>query len=405
MRKSDRVSSKVLGQNILNDPNNIHDYINSFKKIGEKSCSEQLCIKGLTGTPLTEHMAKYTKMRALLVTDQEIAAHTDYIPLPSGNFANYDDGNFIFNKIPVKDYYFRKKNKRPSLACGPDRISHKHIYDLWDALEQPLQLTFNKPLDGFHNIERNYTRYILKGPLPRDEKDRNEKITRPICEANILSKYGPIQAFVDSLVDELLPKLNKNQYSLKGRGTPLAVFDLLDEINAAASLNKPMLICIWDFSNAFCTFSHEALLKILKAFNLSDEKINLVWKLLQQTGTQVKMSDGNGYYLSKIYFTYRGEPQGQIGVDLMFIASNDGLNPITISIDQIASRIKFVDDWTDTFIANTVKELIKLFEFNVDKLLKGATSVGLKLNHKKTQIIPVHCINQLDQFQDYYDKE
>ena len=116
--------------------------------------------------------------------------------------------------------------------------------------------------DKFHDISRNFSRLIEKG----NSKGSNitEKMVRPICEANILSKYGPIKAFVDELRDIMLPKLNNNQYSLPGYGTPMAIFDLFDNINHIASQKKPMLIAIWDFSNAFCTFSHDALLKIIK---------------------------------------------------------------------------------------------------------------------------------------------
>ena len=397
--------SRDEGNKIINDPLNMHKYINSFKQVSKKSFEGSLQIDGKSGSDLVEHMAKYTHRRALLVSDKEIEDHAEYIPYPKGTYDAYDNGDFIFNHIPVKELYFRKIKHANSLACGHDTISFKHISDLWEVLEPPLQFMMNKPLDGFYNIETNITKYIPKGTLPKDKSKWNEKITRPICEANILSKYGPIRAFIDSVADEMIPKLNKNQYSLKGRGTLAAVFDLLDNAHENATLRLPMLVAIWDFSNAYCTFAHDVLLKLLSHYNMDPRKIELFGKFLNQTGTQIKMNDDNGYYTSELYYTRRGGPQGQIGIDFCFIITNDGLNPIKIEIKQVAIRTKFVDDWTDNLVAQTVSKLIELFETNVDHLLKGATSVGLKLNDDKTQLIPVHCQNKLDQFPDYYDKE
>lgn len=51
-------------------------------------------------------------------------------------------------------------------------------------------------------------------------------------------------------------------------------------------------------------------------------------------------------------------------------------------------------------MANTVDLLIKLFESNVEHILKCANAVDLKLNDSKTQIIPVNCTGMLDSFSD-----
>ena len=400
LKKFQNEKNKSEAEELKNNPSKFWDFIDKCKKIKKSSVASRIKIAGKTGQDLAEKMRDYLYKRARLVSDDDIKKHENYIPLCKKDFKEvHNDNDFIFNKTPVGELYF-PKGKKPSLACGPDTISHRHLQDLWSVLEEPIQFAMNKPLDGFWNIDKHYLRLILKADSGKSSY--TEKDVRPICEANILAKYGPIRAFINELKEEICPKLNDNQYSLSGKGPPLAIYDMFNNINYYAAQKKPMLVAIWDFSNAFCTFSHKALLKILESYNLSDGKIKLCKYFLDQSGSQIKMDDAEGHYISSISFTFRGGPQGQIGVDLMFIISNDNLQPHKLSPEEVAERQKYVDDWADFLTADTFDNLIKLFESNVDALLKGATSVGLKLNDSKTQILPINC-NFLD-FPDYYDK-
>ena len=400
LKKFRRERDKEEIDHVQKYPKNVWEFINKCKNIKKPSVASKIKIKGLAKSELAEHMRKYFHDRALLVSDSEIEKHRDYIPISSVPQDNIpDNSNLIFNSIPAKELYF-PEGKKASLACGPDTISLRHIQTLWPAIGEYIQFALDKPMNGFWNISEHFLRTILK--CDDNKKEYTEKDLRPICEANSLSKYGPIKAFINSVKADIVPKLNKNQYSLPGKGGPLAIYDMFNNINYLVSLKKPMLVAIWDFSNAFCTFSHHAVIKILKSFGMSDKKLDLTMKFLDQTGSRVKIDDAEGHYISKMTATFRGGPQGQIGVDLMFIIVNDNLQPHKISEDQISKRQKYVDDWADFLLANNFKELLKLFESNVDSLLKGATAVGLKLNDLKTQLMPINC--DYSEFPDYYDK-
>ena len=101
------------------------------------------------------------------------------------------------------------------------------------------------------------------------------------------------------------------------------------------------------------------------------------------------MSDKDGFYLSEESHTLRGSPQGQIGSDFFFALVNDNIDPEAIA-DEIITRVKYVDDFTDVFVGDDAESLLKSLDFNEHLLKRQATSVGLKLNDDKTKVI---CLN------------
>lgn len=406
IRKEKNIKNREESSEIKKDPNKIWKFVHSNDPIESNNDSSKMVIDGHEKEDMANHMNEFLFERAHLVDDMLISEFAEYIPLANFDYCEPKPvDEIIVNEIPVRELYFPKGCK-PSLACGPDTISHKHIFDLFDVLEKPLQFAMDKPLDGFNNIFKNYTRLIKKNNIStKSDGKLGPKDVRPICEANILTKYGPIRAFINRLRKLILPFISQTQYSLPGKGCPTAIFDLLDDVNYCASLKKAMLLAIWDFSNAFCTFSHQAIEKILQSFKLSLRDLDLAIKVLDQTGTQVKMEDAEGHYVSQVLVTQRGGPQGQIGVDFLFIIANDNIQPVCDEETEIAKRKKYVDDWSDIFVANSIDLLIKLFEKNVSHTLNCANSIGLKLNDSKTQIIPVNCTGKLDSFSDeLYDK-
>ena len=131
-----------------------------------------------------------------------------------------------------------------------------------------------------------------------------EKNMLPIVEANILSKYGPIKLFANELKDRPIPQMNNNQYSFPGKGCPSAIHTILDDANAKACSNFSTAIVLFDFSNAFNCFSHNALKNIIKYYKIPKHLKSLVGKYLNQSTTTIKMSDRDGFYMSKSFSTF-----------------------------------------------------------------------------------------------------
>ena len=238
--------------NDIKNSKHIWEFINNNKpsKIVEMD-QAILEIDGNTKNLLAEHMAEFLFKRAHLVSDPEALSESAAVPLP--NFS-------VREKISLSEdttydiHELLKTKSKPSLACGPDSISHRHIMDLLPALETPLQVMVNKPIDKFVNLSLNFSRLISKTNAKNGTKKFNEKCLRPIVEANILPKYTSVKIFIDQIKEKMIPFLNDNQYSFPGKGTPVALTKLLDKLNILASQKKIIALAMWDFSNAFCTF-------------------------------------------------------------------------------------------------------------------------------------------------------
>ena len=334
-------------------------------------------------------MADYIYNRARLVPVDLSANFAEKIPIPStrpAEIIDIDESTPVNIKkcyrVPDPDH---KRATKPSLACGPDTISLRHITDLMPSIEPILQMAFNKPFDKFHNISSNFNRLISKENPP--PTTMNEKSLRPIAELNILPKYGPIQVYMNQLRDKLIPHLNDNQYSFPGKGGPLAIVVTLDDLNLQVSTGRPTLLILWDFSNAFCTFHHEVAIKIAKHYNLSDRFIDLLIQFLKQDTFRIKMEDKTGLYLSKEVTTGVGGQQGQIGVDFIFSLVNDSIQPKSFN-GEYNKRKKYVDDFSDILNHLSASVVFTSVKKNTELIYEQATSLGLKLNESKLKILP-----------------
>jgi len=305
------------------------------------------------------------------------------------------------SKIYDVDKLFNGK-KKPSLAAGPDTVSHRHIVDLMPSISGCLKASLDKPLLEFTDIRKSYTRLLDKERVT-SKTVLTEKSQRPISELNILPKYGSIRIFIDQLRSQLLKVLKKNQYAFPGKGGPMAIVKTLDDASELSAKGLKTLILFWDFSNAFCTTIHNIIVKIAKKFNLSERMLKLLEQFINQSFSAIKFSDSKGYFLSDTVNTERGTPQGQIGSDLIFALVNDGIDPIQV-LDEIIFRTKYVDDFTDVLAANELSTLFESYKRNEAHLKNSATSVGLKLNEGKTKIVPlnIHPDDLLDDFRERY---
>ena len=199
--------------------------------------NKELSIDGYTGDALVNHMAEYIFKRAKLVSEDDIKSHRSFLPLrnpESTKILDLDETEIFL----VDDLY---KSETPSLACGPDTISHRHIIDLLPAIREPLQLALDKPILKITDTESNFNRLISKEKITKDSV-LTVKSVRPIAELNVLQKYGPIRIFMKQFRDLISPKLVPNQYSLPGKGCPMAIVEILDNSAVQIAKNKPVFV-------------------------------------------------------------------------------------------------------------------------------------------------------------------
>ena len=360
--------------------------------------SVKMEIRGKSGKELADHMAKFFYDRARLVSDEDAIKCEAHIPLPTVEPSTEID---IDDDVSYTVEELFKGKKKPSLAAGPDTISHRHIVDLMPSISDCLQASVDKPLNNFTDIRKSYTRLLEKEPVT-SKSVLTEKSQRPISELNALPKYGSIKIFIDQLRNQLLKILKDNQYAFPGKGGPMAIVKTLDDASEMSAKGMKTCFLLWDFSNAFCTTIHRIIVAVARKFNLSERMLTLLKEFLEQSFSAIKFSDKNGYYISDTVQTGRGTPQGQIGSDLIFALVNDCIDPIQV-LDEIILRSKYVDDFTDVLAASNISTLFKSYKANEMHLKNSATSVGLKLNEGKTKIIPLN-IHPDDLPQEYQDR-
>jgi len=343
-------------------------------------------------------MSEYLIKRANLVSDLEIEKYSEFIPLPS-QYPKDIDKCIPGEKISVEDLLKNRKSFI-SLACGPDTISHRHLLDLLPAVSKPLNIMLNKPLETLGDISLNFNRLISK----TFSGDITEKSQRPIAELNILPKYTLIRIFINRLQKLIIPRMVQNQYSFPGKGTQLAVIELMEKVSFQLSLKKAVIIVCYDMSNAFCTCPAEFIIKIAERFGVCNKMKDLLVEFLNQSKSIVKMNDSKGFHRSKIFDTKRGCQQGQIGSDFIFTMLNDAIMPIQIK-DEFITRIKYVDDFVDIIAHESSEICFQSLSKNMIHIKQQATSIGLKLNEEKTQIIPANIPeSELDPAFNYISK-
>ena len=338
-------------------------------------------INGKSGEILANHMVHFFAKRAKLVSDDDALQYIDMVPYPKdkNDIQIEIDSNHVYK---VEELFEGKK--KPSLAAGPDSISHEHVCDLLPVIGPVLQKAIDKPLDKFPDIRRNFTRLLNKEKKPGALF--TEKSQRPIAELNIIPKYAAIKVFVDQLREQILHLLNDNQFAFPGKGGPMAIVSILDFFACHARKRSKAALILWDFSNAFCTTIHYLTMQIANKYNLSDRTIRLLKQFLEQTLSTIKMSDRNGVYFSDETDMIRGSCQGQIGSDLIFSLINDKMQPKLI-FNEIIKRVKYVDDFTDAIVADSSETLFQSLKSNEQLLVAQATSVGLKINATKLKVL------------------
>ena len=158
------------------------------------------------------------------------------------------------------------------------------------VIKDVLQKIMDKPLTALPNIQNNFNRLIGKEKFSANSK-LTEKSFRPIAELDILAKYGPIKILMDQFRDQMIPKLNTNQFSFPGKGSPQALSSALDIISLKLSKKMKLVVMQYDYSNAFCTLVWDAIIAILEEYNISDDMLDLIKQFLHQSLTKIKMNE------------------------------------------------------------------------------------------------------------------
>ena len=231
-------------------------------------------------------------------------------------------------------------------------------------------------------------RGVLKLILKKDKNPCFLKNWRPISLLN--SDYKIFAQIFAIRLQKVLPKLIsefQNGY-LKNRYIGFNIRTIIDVINYSNKNNKDCLLTFLDFEKAFDQLDWGFINHTLKALNFGSYFIDVI-KTMYKNVTSCVMNNG---YTSEFFPIKRGIRQGCPLSALLFIlsveilalkirSSND-IKGITINDTEI--KLTQLADDTTLFLNDTSS-----LQNCLDLLDKFHLCSGLKLNHSKTEVLPI----------------
>ena len=363
-------------------PEMIHKTI-KFLQSGEISTingnPDCVSVKGVTGQKLVDDSSEFFRKRAVdLVPESVILAAGQ--PVPALRPEEFLPDRFVFDLPEYIEFNeFIPKNKVTN-SSGPDGISSAILEKIWPSFKDKLNLVL-----ADHDLQYPFLNNgFYQKSIPKKSGTISElKQLRPIGVLNPIPKYNFNKPFFKKLREHLDPIfINRNNYSY--RGTHQCIIRTFDEVITRIDNKEKVVMVKYDFSNAFGTIHHAAVLDVFGQLNLSDECLRYISQYLDnQRIAETVISDKSGFYKSGKVDMSRGSPQGQVGADLVFIVQQFILRELCDVF-----RSMYVDDLNDVCSNNDAATVIDLVNRNEAQLVTQSHQAGFALNDDKTTYIP-----------------
>ena len=336
-----------------------------------------------SGQALAEKAADFYEKRATgLVTDLEIQTAGHPGPVLKDN-ETLPEFNFSFPTFEKLSDFIPKK--KITNQAGPDHFSSSILEIIWPFFKDKLNFVCQKFPLSYPSVKQGY----LQRTIPKTDNPKKCKDLRPIGVLNSIPKYLFNGPFFKALRQHLTPIFKRrNNYSYLG--THRCIIRSLDHIMTQVRKGLPTLLVKYDFSNAFGTTDPETVLTAFSQLNLSEDCMNYIHGYVYNQGyAKTIISDKTGYYTSNEVVMARGNPQGQIGADLVFLVQQLVLREV-----ENVLRTIYVDDLNDVIAADTEINTIMTAIRNELALKDQVIQVGFMLNAGKTKYIPFNIPDQ-----------
>lgn len=389
--KLTRANRQAYQNNLLKNTKDVHD-INRVIKVFQSdeitninSNPDIIKIENKFGKELSQAMGKFYKERAenlVTVSQIEDAGPPGPVLRPGEELPN----TFEF-EFPYFDnfYDFVPKNK-VSNAAGPDSLSSAIIEKIWPSYKHKLNYVTSKFGLQYPSHKQGY----FQRTIPKTDDPKILKDLSPLGILNAVPKYCFNKPFFKNLREHITPILNKrNNYSY--RGAHLCIIKTFDKIIEKLNNLEFVILTKYDYSNAFgCTYAI-LVLEALSQINLSQNSLNfLKGHIYNQGWCRTLISDKQGFHLSDLIEMLRGQAQGQIGADIIFIIQQ----LVLIELAEVF-RTLYIDDLNDVISKLSQIAAIDLCKANEAELKVQSTSVGFMLNEDKTTYINFNLDDQL----------
>ena len=234
-------------------------------------------------------------------------------------------------------------------------------------------------------------------PVPKKGNLTKTDNYRGIALSSIVSKTLN-RMVLNRIKPELDHLLRPNQNGFReGRSTTSHILALRRILEGTRAKNLSAVMLFIDFKKAFDSLHRGLLMKILRAYGIPNELVNLIEGMYRDTIAKVTTEDG----LTEAFLILAGVMQGDTLAPYLFIIAIDYImrtalrdSDIGLTLHPRRSRrypakkvqdADFADDLA--LLTNTIAEAQKFLH----DLEGAANSVGLHLNELKTKYMSMNC--------------
>ena len=287
--------------------------------------------------------------------------------------------------------YIQTLNNKQNSATGEDGLSYEILKKMHLNAQKEILRLFNL-IWNKGTIPQNFKHAIVI-PVLKPNKPKNDPSSyRPISLTSHLGKI--LETMYTNRLNQKLEafrKLNKLQSGFRRKRQTLdQLARLIHNAEKCRNMNKTTVAVLLDLEKAFDLLWREGALDALQKLNITGRAFNYIQDFLKNRTFQVRVGES----LSDSKTQENGVPQGAVLSPTIFNILIDAVATIPEKYPHIQLG-QFADDtalWVDAekcpaFGPDACNKLRKLIEKPSNELIKILTSIGFKVNVKKTQVI------------------
>jgi hypothetical protein len=284
------------------------------------------------------------------------------------------------------------KRMPPDKAPGPDGLNGLFIKKCWQIIKHDFYALCEEFYNGSANLECINSSYITL--VPKTSNPETVSDFRPISLLNISVKLLT-KILADRLQLVILKLVHSNQYGfICSRTIQDCLAWSFEYIHQCHYSRREAIILKLDFEKAFNTIEHTAILQMLEQFGFPERWLTWILMILS-SGSSAVLLNGTP---RKFFRCKRGVRQGDPLSPLLFVIAAELLQVLVNKAASMGLLRAPIPHEEDEFpIIQYADDTLLILQADANQLffLKALLNSyeiasGLKVNYRKSQMIPIN---------------